>query len=106
MKALVLVTLVAFTAVAADDVPIAETTAVNEGETLTVVGPAIVLPADSAIRLARRITMTEAERDALKDDVAKAVPSWVIPVAAVVAFVAGGALGVSVGVAYAKSAPK
>lgn len=105
MKALLLVTLVAFSAVAAD-APLAETTVVNEGQTLSVTGPAIVLPADSAIHLARRLTMDEAERDALKEEVAKSTPSWVVPLVAICAFVAGGALGVSVGIAYANSAPK
>jgi hypothetical protein len=126
VKAFALVALVSFGAFAADPLPadapvaeapvpnlqitgsepVSETTAVNQGDALLVVGPAIVLPADSAIRLARRITMTEAERDALKDDVAKSTPSWVVPVVAVVAFVAGGALGASIGIAYANTHPK
>ncbi len=110
MKALALVALVSFGAFAADplpaDAPIAETTVVNEGQTLSVTGPAVVLPADSAIHLARRLTMGEAERDALKEEVAKSTPSWVVPLVAVCAFVAGGALGVSVGIAYVNTHPK
>lgn len=110
MRALALVALVSFGAFAADpapsDVPLVETTVINEGQTLSVTGPAIVLPADSAIHLARRLSMDEAERDALKEEVSKSTPSWVVPLVAVCAFVAGGALGVSVGIAYVNTHPK
>ena len=124
MKALALTVLVAFSAFAADplpaDAPLAETPAVeaptvepvtetqivNVGETTLVTGPALVVPAKTAVRLAQRISMAEAERDALRAEVSKTAPSWVVPVVAIAAFLAGGAVGASVGIAYANSHPK
>lgn len=116
MKALALGVLVSFAAFAADPTPtdaplaepapISETQIINLGDTATVTGPALVLPASSAIHLAQRISMAEAERDALRKEVATQSPSWVVPLVAVCAFVAGGALGVSVGIAYANTHPK
>lgn len=124
MKALTLGVLVSFAAFAADplpaDAPLAETPAVeaptaepvtetqivNVGETALVTGPALVVPAQTAVRLAQRISMAEAERDALRDEVSRTTPSWVVPVVAIAAFLAGGAVGASVGIAYANSHPK
>lgn len=128
MKALALGVLVSFAAFAADPLPadaplaetpvveapaeaptvepVTETQIVNVGETTLVTGPALVVPSKTAVRLAQRISMAESERDALRAEVSKTTPSWVVPVVAIAAFLAGGAVGVSAGIAYANAHPK
>ena len=112
MKALALVALVSFGALAADPVdvplaaadPIEATKIVDIGETFTLTGPALVLPARDAVAVAQRLRMAEAERDALKTEVSKQLPGWVLPLTVALGVVAGGVVGFGVG--YAVAHPK
>ena len=104
MKALALVTLVSFSALAeGDDAPLATTTVVAQGVTQAITGPALCLPDTQAIAVAQRLTKAEAEAAAAKDLLSKSTPGWVIPVVAVAAVLVAGGAGVGIG--YAISHP-
>lgn len=101
MKALLLVTLVSFSALAEGDAPLATTTIVPQGLTQGITGPALCLPDTQAIALAQRLAKAEGEAAAAKDLLGKSPPGWVIPVVAVAAVLVAGGAGVGIGYAIA-----
>jgi hypothetical protein len=103
VKALALVALVSFSALAEGDAPLAVAQVIPQGSVAPITGPALCLPDSQAILVAQRLVTAEAEATAAKDLLGKSTPGWVIPVVAIAAVLVAGGAGVGIG--YAVSHP-